>query len=454
MTAIDRNYLIPSHNSSIAPEKASAILSQFTRKKRAAAIAVPTDDARVRARLRELSEPITLFGEGPGDRRDRLRYLLYELQEKSAGDGSDADTPGGGDGDIDMADGPDADHDKDDEDEEFYTPGGDVLLAARKEFARFSLPRAQRRIVYQKLESTIPLQRHVRHRRAIKDRLSGYSLFGTQIAGDRPISIARFSPDSKLIAAGNLGGGIKLFSIPDLEEKGLLRGHTDRVGGIDWHPQSTLGLSNEAANLASGAGDGNIHLWSLTRDTPIVTLSGHSARVCRIAHHPAGQHLASASFDTTWRLWDLPTQQEILLQEGHSREVYAIAFQTDGALVASGGLDAIGRVWDLRTGRTIMVLDGHIREITGLSWLNDGYRVLSSSGDAAVKVWDVRAVRCSATVGAHKGLVSDVRAFNGSLAGGGDTGSKRTARGWGGGGRAEDAGRGEIFCDGRVRRQC
>ena len=201
----------------------------------------------------------------------------------------------------------------------------------------------------------------------------------------------------------------------------------ERIGGLSWHPEATLTMGAELANLASGAADGNIHLWSLAQETPIATLSGHSARVCRVEHHPNGQYLASASYDTTWRLWDLETQRELLLQEGHSREVYSVAFQGDGALVASGGLDSIGRVWDLRTGRTIMVLDGHIREITGLAWHPDGYRVLSASGDASVKVWDVRMVRCTATIGAHKKLVSDVRFFRGNGGANGLPGDMRTA---------------------------
>ncbi|KAF5014790.1 hypothetical protein F66182_14102, partial [Fusarium sp. NRRL 66182] len=72
----DRDYDLPAAGAGIAPERASALLSQFERKRRAAAIVVPTDDTRVRIRLRELGEPITLFGEGPADRRDRLRELL------------------------------------------------------------------------------------------------------------------------------------------------------------------------------------------------------------------------------------------------------------------------------------------------------------------------------------------------------------------------------------------
>ncbi|KAH8149557.1 uncharacterized protein LAJ45_06186 [Morchella importuna] len=403
---IDRDYNIPSTaRAGVAPEKASAIISQMERKKKAAAIIVPTDDGRVRARLRELQEPITLFGEGPADRRDRLRELLYHIQEgtsREAG-GEDTDMIGG-------VSSPEADED---EDEEFYTPGEPALLEARRWMAGYSLPRAKERVERQRMEAGVPLQKHIKHRRAIKERLSGYQVLGSQLAGERAVSIARFSPNSEIIAAGSWSGSIKLLGVPNMEDKGLLRGHTDRVGGLSWHPQATVSLDASSANIASGGGEGNIHLWSLTQDLPIATLSGHSARVARVEHHPSGNYLASASFDTTWRLWDLTTQKELLLQEGHSREVYSVAFQSDGALIASGGLDSIGRVWDLRTGRTIMVLDGHIREITGLAWSPDGYRVVSSSGDAAVKVWDVRMVRCTATIGAHKGLVSDVRFFSG-----------------------------------------
>ena len=46
-----------------AREENKIILDELERKKKARALAVPTDDKLVRARLRELGEPITLFGE-------------------------------------------------------------------------------------------------------------------------------------------------------------------------------------------------------------------------------------------------------------------------------------------------------------------------------------------------------------------------------------------------------
>lgn len=39
------------------------ILDELERKKKARSLAVPTDDNKVKARLREIGEPITIFGE-------------------------------------------------------------------------------------------------------------------------------------------------------------------------------------------------------------------------------------------------------------------------------------------------------------------------------------------------------------------------------------------------------
>ncbi|KAJ5042049.1 uncharacterized protein L3040_004608 [Drepanopeziza brunnea f. sp. 'multigermtubi'] len=403
---LDNDYDMPSAGPGLAPERASAFQSQIDRRKKAAAIAVPTDDKRVRERLRQLGEPVTEFGEGPGDRRDRLRELLADLAREDGGQD--------GEGDSKMVDA--GDEDDDAPDEEFYTKGIPELVVARKAIARYSLPRARSRLASQKAESTIPLRTHVKFRKEIKAKLEKFELQGSQTAGDRPVSITRFAPNGEIIAAGNWGGGIKLLNVPDLNEIKTLRGHTDRIGGISWFPDATLPgttVSENSINLASGGAEGKVHLWSMTQDTPISTLEGHNQRVCRVEFHPSGKFLASASEDTTWRLWDVETTTELLLQEGHSRGVFAIAFNTDGSLLASAGTDSIGRIWDLRTGRTVMILEGHIKPIYALDWGVDGHRVLSGSEDGWIKCWDVRKVQPSGGIGAHK-MVSDLRWFKGN----------------------------------------
>lgn len=58
-----------------------ALLEEFERRKKARQINVSTDDFEVKKNLRHLGEPICLFGEGPADRRNRLRELLASLGE-------------------------------------------------------------------------------------------------------------------------------------------------------------------------------------------------------------------------------------------------------------------------------------------------------------------------------------------------------------------------------------
>lgn len=408
---IDRDYDIPGAGAGIAPEKASALLSQFERRRLAATIAVPTDDGRVRAKLRELGEPVTLFGEGLADRRDRLRELLTEQAQQQSGQEK---------ADVDMQDADQEEEEGNEQEEEFYTTGSQELLQARIDIAKYSIPRAKKRIEFQKREATIPLRTHIKFRKEIKERLQGFELQGSQTAGDRHVSMTRISPNGQMLATGNWGGQVKLIEIPSLEHKRTLRGHTNKISGLSWMPGSTLpecNVSQETVNLASGGAEGNVHLWSLTQDTPLATLSGHSQRVCRVEFHPSGKYLASASEDTSWRLWDVETTTELLLQEGHSRGVYAVSFNTDGSLLASAGLDSIGRIWDLRTGRTAMILDGnqdgHIKPIYGLDWGSDGYRVLSASADGWIKCWDVRKVERTGGIGAHTSAVADVRWFKG-----------------------------------------
>ncbi|QIW97088.1 hypothetical protein AMS68_002606 [Peltaster fructicola] len=396
---LDTGYTI--NTADAGPQQASDVLTGFARKRKAANIPVPTDDKKVRAELRARGEPITLFGERPEDRRDRLREVLYVEHE--------------GDGDAAMLD-VGFEEDEANDDEEFYTEGPPALLEARRDMARYSLPQSRQKVAYQQIESRIPVATHVKHRKHIKDRLSAIELLGSQIASERPVSIVRFSPNGQILATGDWSGSVKLLDVPNLDTQKVLRGHRQMVGGIAWYPTATLAdstVSEESLNLASTGGDGDIHLWSLAQDTPISTLSGHSGRVVRCAFHPSGRFLASASYDTTWRLWDVQTTTQLLLQEGHSKEVFTVAFNEEGSLLASAGLDSIGRIWDLRSGRTIMFLDAHIQPIHALDWSSDGYRVLTGSADGFAKCWDIRAVKETASIGAHKGGVSDLRWFRG-----------------------------------------
>ena len=58
-------------------------LRRVEAQQRARTVIVPTDIEEVKRKLRELGHPITIFGEGPADRRERLREVIAKLELSS-----------------------------------------------------------------------------------------------------------------------------------------------------------------------------------------------------------------------------------------------------------------------------------------------------------------------------------------------------------------------------------
>lgn len=371
------------------------LLADFERRKKAKKIQVSTDDAEVKAHLRQLGEPICLFGEGPADRRERLRHVLAEKGEDTLK--------------KQKAEEEISKKKKEEENITWYHEGTESLKEARLWIAEYSIPRAKARIRKQKEEKHFAAQKSVMSQ-DIQKRIRSVTNECSQIGDTRPLSFCQFSPNGKMLATASWSGLCKLWSIPDCTEIRTLRGHDCNVGAIVFHPRATLDLEDTACCMASCSQDGAVKLWNLVGEEPIADIEGHAPyRVSRLAYHPSGRFLATCCFDNSWRLWDLEAAEEILHQEGHSKPVYDVCFQCDGALSATGGLDGYGRVWDLRTGRCIMFLEGHLKAVLAVDFNPDGYHLATGSEDNTAKLWDVRMRRCIYTIPAHTSLISKVK---------------------------------------------
>ena len=117
------------------------IVEKFESRRKLRATTVPTNDAATRAELRRRGEPVTLFGEREGDRRERLRGILAALD---AADGGELER-GGADAEDDAMDA-DGAPERGRQRETFFTEGVKGLLECRVAMAEFSLPRAAKRV--------------------------------------------------------------------------------------------------------------------------------------------------------------------------------------------------------------------------------------------------------------------------------------------------------------------
>lgn len=380
-----------------------ALLEEFERRKKARQINVSTDDSEVKKNLRHLGEPICLFGEGPAERRARLRELLASLGEDAIKKKHDDEEK------------PSQLVEKDTE--TWYHEGPDSLQIARQWIASYSLPRAKARLENARQELELPGATRTARRQELLKKLQALSIYCSQIGDTRPISYCQFSPNSKVLATGSWSGSCNLWSVPECSHLRTLKGHNCNVGCIVFHPKATISedlLGDESEQicvLASCASDGTVKLWGGgTGEKPLAEVEGHEPfRVSRIAFHPSGRFLGTCCYDSSWRLWDLEQQAEVLHQEGHAKAVHCISFQCDGSVVATGGQDSFGRVWDLRTGRCIMFMEGHLKSIFGIDFSPNGFHVATGSEDNTCKIWDLRKRSCIYTIPAHTSLLSDVK---------------------------------------------
>merc|ERR1719230_1264905 len=292
-------------------------------------LAVPTSDAQVKAKLREFGEPVSIFGEGPYERRDRLRTIMAgrtaptmdQQRKESAGD-----------------------------EDLFYTEGVEELLEARVKIAEWSIPRANQRLIKERRQRADedPLEYEERVDRFCTFLQKSLAAEVSQVGDERPLTQGKFSPDAQLYCTSSWSGFIKLWKVPACEPVLTIRGHEDRCHSVAFHPQcrGMPPFEGSTVRLASAAADSRVHLWSLSESQPVGVLEGHEDRVNRVVFHPMGEHLVSTSHDMSWRLWDIATSQELLLQEGHSRATYGVSMHPDGSLVATSDLGGVVRVWD------------------------------------------------------------------------------------------------------------
>ena len=403
--------LIVDKTQQAAEAEHSSLLAHFEERKRMRELAMPTTDKGVKLKLRSLDHPICLFGEEARDRRERLRELMANLESQGM---SIEEAEGGaaaGEGDA-------MDEDTAEANQLFYTEGSDELKTARQRIAKYSLPRGGDRVRQGKRrreEITTALADNPAWEDAQeKDSLAkvkGLENRSSQVGDDRPISTCAFCGDGTILATGSWSGMVKLWTTPEcaLRENGALRGHTERVNAVAFHPGAKRSLTPTVANLASAGADRVVRLWSLESSTPVHTLEGHFDSVAGVSYPPSGDFLISASHDKTWRLWDLETQKCLLTQEGHSRGVYAASCQVDGSLLATVGLDCASRIWDMRSGKCILVLEGHVKQVLGVDFSPAGYQVATGSSDHTVRVWDLRKKNCAYIIPAHSNLISAVK---------------------------------------------
>jgi WD40 repeat protein len=154
------------------------------------------------------------------------------------------------------------------------------------------------------------------------------------------------SPDGRLLATINLGGGVSVWDARDRK-----RLHSfQAVGG-----QCNLTFSPDGQWLSTGGYDGDVAVWEARSGQRVLKLAGHPARVFSVAFGPDGRTLVTGSNDCTALVWDLRPRAEA----GDDPDMAALW----DALGGSDAPAAYRAVWSLadRPDRSVPFLKGKLK---------------------------------------------------------------------------------------------
>jgi WD40 repeat protein len=192
--------------------------------------------------------------------------------------------------------------------------------------------------------------------------------------------------DGKALAVSEPDGKIALFGLPGFQSTASVT-HREVVA---------LGFSPDGKILAAGDAKGNLRLWSCNAKTPSprATLVGvHTGPLWALAYAPDGKRLASAGADGIIKLWDLGAAKPTLKAtvHAHDKVIRQLAFAPDGALLASAGSsDKKAKLWtitgnDVRE-KAVLTCDGPVASV---SFAPDGNALATASFDGKVRIWNI-----------------------------------------------------------------
>lgn len=200
------------------------------------------------------------------------------------------------------------------------------------------------------------------------------------------------------IALGMADGSLEIWDRAGTRQEIVLRGHSDRIMGLDWH--------RDGKHIVTASRDKTVRVWNIANPDRKIVWQGHLDGVEQAKWSPDGRRVASVSQDKTLRLWNLDEHISPVIIRGHENKVTSVQWSLDGKTILSSSLDCQVRTWLVDDLLRTEYFVGHTDQVLLASFSPDGRRVVSASDDKTIRIWNTDESAEPRILRGHEGSVT------------------------------------------------
>lgn len=185
-------------------------------------------------------------------------------------------------------------------------------------------------------------------------------------------------------------GPSKISSMKKLKKKDpsellILKGHTERVRSVSFHPQND--------KIVSGSDDKTIRIWDVRNGNQIAKFQ-NKERISSIGFLFGGEKIVCGSI-IGLSVWDLNKEKEVSKTKNNSDhlQISSIAISKKSNRILSGSWGQEGcnciRLWDPNLDMEIKKFEGQKKWVNSLAFSHKEDKIVSGGSDKNIRLWSL-----------------------------------------------------------------